>query len=247
MYANGVGYFDVFLPDLGLRGSDGKFSGQETSFFCLQNEFWRLIAIDTGYNSIGVPILSQIPGISSIPFVGGDCRLRPELIAWLKEVVQPSNDDHRGLIIMSHHQNYSGFETNYRTPATQLWDAGINRPVIWFWGHEHRLAGYDLYGTSKLKSHGRCVGHGGMPVEVDAPKHEPAPLFYDLRTSRDQYGVNGFVNLTFDGPNLCVDYKDLDDTTILWARWVVEGGGMIRILSGEKMINDDKFHVRGFA
>jgi len=248
MFANGVGYFDVFLPYLGLRDANGKFTGQQTSFFCLQNKFWRIIAVDTGYNSIGVPILSQIPGINSIPFIGGDCRLRDEQIAWLTEVVlQPSPDDPRGVILVSHHQNYSGFETTYKKPAKQLLESGITGPVIWFWGHEHRLAGYDLHGTSDLKSYGRCVGHGGMPIVVEPPKRQPTPVFYDLRIPGKKYGVNGFVNLTFDGPHLGVEYKDLTNTTVLRESWTVEGRGMIRMLSREKLINDDAFHVRPFV
>ena len=90
MYANGGGYFDVFFsPRLGLR-TGGAVTGQQTSFFCLQNQYWRVIAIDTGYNSIGVPILSGIPWINSIPGIGGDCALPDPLVKWLKEVVRPA-------------------------------------------------------------------------------------------------------------------------------------------------------------
>ena len=76
MYANGDDYLMCFLPRLGLRAPGGM-TGQQTSFFCLQNEYWRMIAIDTGYNSIGVPILSGIPWINRIPGIGGDCGLHP--------------------------------------------------------------------------------------------------------------------------------------------------------------------------
>ena len=44
MYANGGGYFDVLLPELGLRDPNGKMLGQQTSFFCLQNRYWRIIS-----------------------------------------------------------------------------------------------------------------------------------------------------------------------------------------------------------
>jgi len=74
-----AGAFDVFLPGLGLR-TPGGMTGQQTSFFCLQNHYWRMIAIDTGYNSIGVPILSGIPWINSIPGIGGDCELPAPLL-----------------------------------------------------------------------------------------------------------------------------------------------------------------------
>ena len=40
MYSGGRGYFDVALP--GLQ--------QETSYFCLENDYWRIVAVDTGYH-----------------------------------------------------------------------------------------------------------------------------------------------------------------------------------------------------
>jgi hypothetical protein len=38
--------------------------------------------------------------------------------------------------------------------------------VLWFWGHEHRLAGYGLQGTGNLKSAADVLA-GGMPVDLD--------------------------------------------------------------------------------
>lgn len=242
MYANGVGYFDVLLPRLGLRDAAGAMLGQQTSFFCLQNQYWRILAIDTGYNSIGVPILSHIPLVNNIPLIGGNCKLKDELVDWLTRIVQPGQDQ-RGLIVISHHQDYSAFQNQYKKPAQQMWDAGIRRSVLWFWGHEHRLAGYDLYGTGDLKSFGRCIGHGGMPVDRGDPAHEPIPIFYDNRLSSNSFGVNGFVNLTFAGPTLATEYKDLDGTTVLRERWTVSESGAIQLSSLEKLINDPDFHA----
>jgi hypothetical protein len=241
MYANGGGYFDVLLPHLGVRDSTGKTTGQQTSFFCLQNQYWRIIAIDTGYNSIGVPLLSSIPIVNGIPGIGGDCKLMPELAEWLKEIVKPEMD-RRGLILISHHQNYSAFQGTYDRPAQQLWDAGIRKPVLWFWGHEHRLAGYDLYGTSDLKSFGRCIGHGGMPVDRGTPTHAPTPVFYDNRLAKNGFGMNGFLNLTFQDQAIEVEYLDMDHTPVLSERWITEGLGGLKLLSRTKHIDDPDFH-----
>jgi len=240
MYANGGGYFDVFLPRLGLRTAGGV-TGQQTSFFCLQNEYWRVIAVDTGYNSIGVPLLSGMPWINQIPGIGGDCELPAPLLQWLKEVVRPAGDQ-RGLILLSHHQNYSGFQDQYAKPAQQLWDAGVQRQVLWFWGHEHRLAGYDLNGTGNLKSYGRCVGHGGMPVDLGSPTREPHPSLYDNRRGAHGYGVNGHVNLAFDGPTLKASYVDLEGNELLEEEWRAVGGNVE--LAGQRTIcRDPDFHV----
>jgi hypothetical protein len=61
MYARGEGYFNDFLPKLGMRPGLGRpLAGQETSYFCLQNKFWRILGLDTGYNSVGIPVLEDL-------------------------------------------------------------------------------------------------------------------------------------------------------------------------------------------
>jgi len=242
MYANGGGYFDVFLPRLGLRTSGGV-TGQQTSFFCLENQHWRVIAMDTGYNSIGVPILSGIPWINRIPGIGGDCELPAPLVQWVKEVVRPG-EDRRGLILLSHHQNYSGFQDQYAMPAQQLWDAGVQRRALWLWGHEHRLAGYDVHGTGNLKSYGRCVGHGGMPVELGTPIREPRPLFYDNRRGAHGFGVNGHVNLTFEGPRVQCSYVDLDGNGLVEETFSVADGN-VELVHQRRMVQDAEFYWTG--
>jgi hypothetical protein len=232
----------VFLPHLGLRAGE-KMTGQKTSFFCLQNQFWRIIAIDTGYNSVGVPVLEQVPVINKIRGVGPDCRLPKPLIDWLVNVVK-AEADNRGLILMSHHQYVSGFDDEYHLPAEQLYDAGVRRPLLWFWGHEHRLAGYDLCGPRRLKAFGRCVGHGAMPLEPIAPRPgRIVPQFYDAREGEHKYGVNGHVNLEFGRANLTVSYVDLDGRASLRETWTVDADGTVRLVAQEKLISDANLHV----
>ena len=242
MYANGNGYFEVFLPKLGIRDAQGKMLGQQTSFFCLQNSHWRIVAIDTGYNSIGVPIISHIPLINNIPGIGGDCKLPNDHKQWLTDIVAPAGDK-RGLVIMSHHQPYSGFEVDYTKPAQELWEAGVRRPILWFWGHEHRLAGYDLYGKNDLKCFGRCVGHGGMPVSRGMPSHDPQPVFYDDRLALNGYGVNGHVNLSFHGAKLTAVYVDLQGLQLLQEEWAVDEDGAVQLDSKKRLITDPDFHA----
>jgi hypothetical protein len=237
MYANGIGYFDVFLPRLGLR-RNGHMLGQQTSFFCLQNAHWRLIAVDTGYNSVGIPVLEQIPGF------GGNCELPKPSITWLQKIVmQPSGKpDPRGVVLLSHQQYYSGFESGFAKPARQLFAAGLQGPVLWFWGHEHRLAGYELFGQEKLKAHGRCVGHGGMPLGINPPSHDPQPKFWDGRKGPGELGVNGHVNLEFDGAELHATYVDLHGTKLVLESWRSPGDGTVELVSYEKVIADPDFH-----
>ena len=164
MYARGAGYFDLVLPAMGMASGE-KGRPQKASFFCLENAHWRVIGLDTGYNSIGAPFIEQI--------FAPDCALPDALIAWLRDVLK-QKDDRRGIVLMSHHQYFSAFDDFYVKPAEQLAEF-IDRPVLWFWGHEHRMA---IYGKERagagIEAYGRCLGHGGMPVELLRKPRGPA-------------------------------------------------------------------------
>ena len=201
MYARGYAYFDKVLPTMGTPTQK-----QEASFFCLENDFWRIIGLDTGYNSVGAPLVEEVTSPS--------CLLTNEQLDWLKSVVQLDKDK-RGLVFLTHHQYYSAFEKQYPKLGEQL-AKFTSRPVLWFWGHEHRMA---VYGQSSLgsgvKAWGRCIGHGGMPIELEAKIKNPrVPLvFTDKRVYPNDenltIGYNGHVNLSFVDNKLSVDYVDI--------------------------------------
>jgi len=110
-------------------------------------------------------------------------------------------------------------------------------------GHEHRLVGYDLYGSDKLKAFGRCVGHGGMPVDRGTPTGTPAPIFYDNRLAPNGYGMNGHVNLSFSGPKLTAMYTDLKGNSLLREDWSVDAGGAVHFDGKQKLTADPDFHA----
>jgi len=225
MYALGDAYFEVFLPTLGLRPALGsKPGGQKASFFCLENDFWRVIGLDTGYNSIGLPVLEYVFSPS--------CKLRNEELEWIQNKVNPKAD-RRGLIFLTHHQYCSAFDQEYPKTAQQL-SALIDRPVLWFWGHEHRMAIYGKYATDGgIQAYGRCIGHGGMPVGINPKmKRSDRPLVaYDNRQypspENITVGYNGFANLTFTANQLSVEYHDLKNNLLLTENWKVENGNLI--------------------
>ncbi len=232
MYALGNAYFDLFLPTLGIRPSPSKApSGQKASFFCLQNDYWRIIGLDTGYNSIGIPILEYL--------FQPNCKLRDELLKWLREQVQP-REGKRATILLCHHQYFSAFQDWYTKPAQQLKPL-VAPPVLWLWGHEHRMA---IYGRHEFKggleAYGRCVGHGGMPVDINSPVKHPecSPVIYDNRRypsdEKIEVGYNGLVNLTFRNNQLFIDYRDLKNNQLLTESWEVNNGvlaGKIQLVS----------------
>jgi hypothetical protein len=220
MYGLGDAYFELLLPQMGMRHPRRR---QHASYFCLENDNWRVLGLDTAYNSIGWPFLER--------FTTQTSRLENALVEWLRDDVRLGDtSDRRGLVLLSHHQYYSAFDDWYQTPARQL-AAFIGRPVVWFWGHEHRLA---IYGRHKfgdgIEAYGRCLGHGGMPVDrYDASqpfKHpECPPVFTDNRPFPNDEGLdvgyNGYAVLTFDGPTLKADYLDLTGQSLWKEEWQV--------------------------
>jgi hypothetical protein len=74
-----------------------------------------------------------------------------------------------------------------------------------------------------------------MPVEKTPPKYKEVPLrFYDHRTdypigNGDTAGWNGFANLTLSGPNLTIDYLDIDNTRLYTESFTATPGGSVQL------------------
>jgi len=208
-------------------GAGGRPAGQKASFFCLENEHWRIIAVDTGYNSIGWPVLEYIFQPS--------CALRPELIDWLRTVVRPRKDDPRGIIILGHHQVYSRYDYWYPRQARQLAEFFAG-PVLWFWGHEHRVAIYEKYTVSGgIPAFGRCIGHGGMPVDLPPARPKHAQCIVEFTDDRPYpndenltIGFNGYAELTLKDNQATVGYVDVHGKRIFSEVWVVNNGALQR-------------------
>lgn len=226
MYSNGTAYFNKLLPAMKIR-KGSQIATQQAGFFCLEDEHWRIIGLDTGYTSTNRPFLEVL--------FKSDCHLRDEQVKWLTETVRLNNpDDKRGIIFLSHHPYFSSFRDDHPVVGRQLKTifGAADRPVLWFWGHEHRLSFYNKYGFSDgIQAWGRCVGHGGMPVETDAPDrgHLGQLLFYDQRVRerirRRDVGYNGFAILSIDGPTIDINYIDQTNQTVIAERWTVNPAG----------------------
>ena len=214
MYARGKGYFETILPKMGLRDPNREWGeGQRASFFCLENEYWRVIGLDTGYNATGfdwgkMPFVNRSKWLRKSVLFKPRCELPEVMLQWLRETVNP-DADRRGLILLTHHGCYSAFSDWYQIPARQLADV-IHRPVIWFWGHEHKLAIYGRYSVANgIEAYGRCIGHGGMPVERGREPDLVCPLLaWDNRRYENgkeiDVGYNGSPISSLDGPSFSV-------------------------------------------
>ncbi|MGB6876961.1 MAG: metallophosphoesterase [Candidatus Acidiferrales bacterium] len=256
MYAEGNGYWRMVLPKMGFkeRGSEWG-TGQWASFFCLENKHWRIIGLDTGYNSTRfdwgkMPVLKRSKWLRKTTSLKPRCTIPEALLSWLKTCVNPEGDK-RGLILLSHHGPHSAFSDWYQVPARQL--AGIiHRPVIWFWGHEHKLAIYKKFSVKDgVEAYGRCIGHGGMPVERGAAPDilDCRWLAWDNRRYPNDEGVdvgyNGFANLSFHGPALHVAYYDLNQALMLTEDWHVDiESGALEGPNLKKLLDDPSVHYR---
>src|SRR5205085_467210 len=136
MYSGGYSYFDLTL----------KAFQQEASYFCLENDNWRLIGLDTGY-------------------VEHD--LTQDQVEWLAALLNDGSN--KTNILLSHHQLYSGYEALPSEIEGEKrlfeWLKGFlqaGQIPHWFWGHEHLCVIYKKFQGVK----GRCVGHGCFPYSI---------------------------------------------------------------------------------
>jgi hypothetical protein len=253
MYSSGKPFFTQLLPFMGSFAAGRVQRQQQASYFCLENEHWRIIGLDTGYNSLkGIFGLSANTGL----------KLPDQQMDWLRETVRPG-DDKRGIILLSHHQCFSAFEKDeFQAIIPQVAPLLGGRNVLWFWGHEHRLS---FYGYNELGSGGcfaRCIGHGGMPVEIGEfvlKGSQPTDtanrnlVAYDERV-REMIdgdiglGHNGYAVMEFRAQDLVIKYFDDSFADVQGARSpVVEESWTVDLSTGAltgKQIND---HTAGLA
>ncbi len=241
MYSNGASYFQQLLPVMGNYYADHK-QVQEASFFCLENSYWRIIGLDTGYDSLTGWLGLKANANLDLPDVQK---------AWLQNTVK-LNEDKRGIIILSHHQCYSAFEDEFPNPGkfiSSLMQPG--RDIIWLWGHEHW---FSVYGANKLDNgsnvYARCIGNSGMPVELKDTNGNPKVpkssnvgdavnrnlVLYDNRQKEVidatiPLGFNGYTLLNLEGPKLVISYYD-DNNMQPQSRKVLEEEWSIDINTG---------------
>ncbi len=232
MYARGEAFFEHLLPTLGIKTPDGKYDGQKTGFFVLENDYWRIFGLDTGYHSVGKPI------IELLPFFAPKAEFDKIIIDWLNDVVKLGDaNDKRGIVILTHHQFLTAFnkEGEYKTPGNQLASIIKNdRKILWLWGHEHKLS---VFAKAKIKgglfAYGRCIGHGGTPVEIESATFKKSSKKYgfdklvvtDARKKKViknvPIGYNGYAVLKIRDNELKVEYYD-QDNFLFSEKWIAD-------------------------
>jgi hypothetical protein len=245
MYSGGQGYFKDFLTTLGLSVADKNVLDQQSaSFFCLEATHWRVLGLDTGYHSGGMPGLTSMPLVNSIPFLDVDARFDDMMVAWLKQTMA-ALPVKKPTLLLTHHQPVSSFQHAFNKPVKQLTELGFlnGQEFVWLYGHEHRLTIYNKQAiANSLTVYPRCIGHGGMPVEVTkVAEPDPRILYYDPRQHpiddedlNTQVGYNGHVVLTFEGSDLTIEYRDIVKNNLLLTETFSPGGaGALRYSSSK--------------
>ncbi|CAG4898759.1 metallophosphoesterase family protein [Paraburkholderia gardini] len=168
MYSGGAGYYSL------IASLNDRPWLQPASYFCLRNDDWQFIAMDTGLHDY-------------IPVIGEDVLtfIEPEEEAW---IIDRLSEFDGKTILMSHHPLFSAFSqigprgadgtfTAYNpklVASYQRFAKAAKQPVAaWFWGHEHNLSVYDPF---QGLQRGRCIGHGAVPVFVDDDTAPFAPM-----------------------------------------------------------------------
>jgi hypothetical protein len=126
--------------------------GQEASYFALQNKHWTLVGLDVAYK---------------------DHAIDDEQVAWLGEIIAKAGE--RRVILFSHHQLYSPFESQGGKLLAHLGFRRVldsKRIYAWYWGHEHRCILFDEP-DPQFGILARCIGHGGMPQSRKATRKLP--------------------------------------------------------------------------
>jgi len=195
MYCGGAPYYKMITQ-----------LGQPASFFCLRNDSWQLIGLDTGYNDHSL---------------GGICtRLPPRQADWLKDKVDSRSG--RKTVLLSHHQLFSNQDTfsvdgqpsKNRTNPRLLEDVQeiLAQVSLWLWGHEHAFVAYE---SGPVRA--RCIGHGAYPVGLtEIPDISGAAEFaLDQAIAPQQKGQafydNGYALLRLNGPTATVTYYAVDE------------------------------------
>lgn len=167
MYSGGAGYYGL------IDSLNDHARAQQSSFFCLRNDDWQFIAMDTGLHDYNPFTVTDV-----VTFLEQDEE------DWITARIAEFSGK---TILLSHHQLFSALSQigplqaddtltayNPRLLASfQRFAKAAKQPIAaWYWGHEHNLSVYQPYMGLQC---GRCIGHGAVPVIVDGPENAADP------------------------------------------------------------------------
>lgn len=153
MYSGGAGYYPLI-----------ETLGQPASYFCLRNDDWQIVTMDTGLHD-------RDPFTITVNIT----RLKESEAEWIVDKVR--NSGGRGTILLSHHQLYSRNAPVGETIhpfRTKAWGVNphlyeqlreiLDDVTVWLWGHEHNTV---IFKPEPGLPLGRCVGSGAIPMPTE--------------------------------------------------------------------------------
>ena len=188
MYSGGAPYY-VMIQQL----------GHSSSYFCLRNQNWQFIAMDTGYNDHGVFDQNHFT------------TLRDTEVQWVLDKIQ-NNPSKLRTVLLSHHQPFSANDSfqnggPVNTAFLDQLQPALSSVDLWLWGHEHDMVIFKSYQDVQR---GRCVGHGAYPVGrselADKPGHAEVPLEDVKLTKGSAFYDNGYALIELNGATATVKY-----------------------------------------
>jgi hypothetical protein len=192
MYSGGEGFFHEVLSDPQFQAQQGL------SYFALENDAWVILGLDTAYFAQDTMYKAGF--------------LDPVQLAWADAMETAARAANKKVILLTHH---NGLDISGSVTTNALWEQVLSAVPAhyWYWGHNHAGVAFSSYeGTTA-----RCVGHGGIPYEPLAPvagvEWTETELAGDPEEPRR--ALNGFMLLTFDGPNLTEEFYD-EKGTVRW-------------------------------
>ncbi len=192
MYAGGQPYYSVI-----------DMLGQPASYFCLRNDDWQFVAMDTSLHD------SDPMTVNDATYVDG------QEVLWMKDKVK--NAGGRKTVLLSHHQLFTAFEKIGGQAVNQNLLPQVEEILpnltLWLWGHEHNQVIYKEY----LNVLGRCIGHGAFPVCGTPPYDPPNPgiPLEDVHLDLDptNFYRHGYVLMKLDGPKADLTYLQVNAET----------------------------------
>jgi predicted phosphodiesterase len=188
MYSGGAPYYQL-IADL----------GQPASYFCLRNDDWQFVALDTG--------LHDDDALGAKP-----THLEDTEVAWLNDKIATAGGRHT--VLLSHHQLFTAYEDigGQSVNARLQGQVGSILPNVdvWFWGHEHNQVIYKKWQGVMA----RCLGHGAYPVgitEIPATPQFDVPMENVVLTKGDSFYSHGYAIMDLDGRAARVSYYQDSD------------------------------------
>ena len=175
--------------------------GQPASYFCLRNDNWQFLAMDTGLHD-------------SKPAGNDPTFLEDTELAWITDKIQ--NRGKRRTVLLSHHQLFAANEDICGKSANDHLNQQMSSLLpgvdMWLWGHEHNLVIYEKY----MGVLARCIGHGAFPIglsEIPATPRFPEVPIVPVRLGDNGIFYNhGYVIMDLAGNTATLSYyQDTDE------------------------------------